>query len=202
MFNILPCNHNNHALFNITGSMMTVLNDINSFFSLSPKRSAKLAEVIGDRSEKKTLCSLSGTRWVERCVEYVIIIFGKITKAGWLKCGFSPPDRELITVPDTIILLCLVYIVQTVGSLLYFLSCRYKALESMWELLPYVVETLDEMRTDENFRSDRDDALRHVNSITFTFVYTLSVSDQVLSCTKDLCTKLQGMAVYLSHIFR
>lgn len=108
----------------------------------------------------------------------------------------------MITVPDTIILLCLVYIVQTVGSLLYFLSCRYKALESMWELLPYVVETLDEMRTDENFRSDRDDALRHVNSITFTFVYTLSVSDQVLSCTKDLCTKLQGMAVYLSHIFR
>ena len=57
-----------------------------------------------------------------------------------------------------------------VGSLLYFLSCtcRYKALESMWELLPYVVETLDEMRTDENFRSDRDDALRHINSITFT----------------------------------
>ena len=60
---------------------MTVMNDINSFFSLSPKRSAKLTEVIEDSSEMKTLCSLSGTRWVEKYVEYMIIIFVKITEA-------------------------------------------------------------------------------------------------------------------------
>lgn len=72
---------------------------------------------------------------------------------------------------------------------------RYTAMETMWELLPYVISTLDDIRSDEEFRSDFNDCLRISNSISFLFIYTLALTTQVLGCTKELYVSLQGRLI-------
>lgn len=85
------------------------------------------------------------------------------------------------------------YIIIVITRSFLFCNCRYDALESTVTLLPYIVQCLDDMKGDQDFRSDWPQCSTISNNINFKFIYTLYISTQVMAATKSLCTKLQGM---------
>ena len=85
------------------------------------------------------------------------------------------------------------------NAIIHSILCyRYDALDTTIMLLPSLVETLELISEDQNYRTDWDMAGSLLRSITaFSFIYTLYISCQVMSCTKELCVKLQGILLYL-----
>ena len=79
-----------------------------------------------------------------------------------------------------------------------FFIHRYTALETTVKLLPYIAECFQEMREEENYRNDWDACNSLLRSIqSFQFIYTLNICCQIMGATKELCAKLQGMALQI-----
>ena len=89
-------------------------------------------------------------------------------------------------------------------------DCRYSALETTQELLPYIGEALETLLERADCRGDESKADSLKSAIMkFHFIYTLVVVCQVMSVTKELCVQMQGkllllqiclaLAIYLVH---
>lgn len=81
-----------------------------------------------------------------------------------------------------------------------FCSCRYTALDTTLELLPFIGEAIQQMLDSAEHRADEATAENLKNAIMkFGFIYSLVVCCQVLSVTKMLCVSLQGWSLLLSR---
>ena len=89
---------------------------------------------------------------------------------------------------------CLNFLLPFVLHLRKHPCCRYAALSSTVELLPYIGIALQEVKDDREYQANWDRISTILRGIqNFSFVYAIVVCSNVMASTKSLCTKLQGM---------